>query len=95
MFVVTSLATKAGDKEYKFTFNGTRVLRESPNGDKELNQWHSASLRLIIDKTQGVAVEVILMPDVNGAWYRFPIGTFDKILENVYDFKPEGDLLNF
>ena len=103
MFVVTSLPTKGGSMtkgdngsvEYKFTFIGTRVLRESPDGDKELNQWHSASLRLMIDKTQGVAVELILMPDVKGIWYRFPIGTFDKILENVYDFKREGDLLNF
>ena len=96
MFVVTSLPSPSGNGhcEYKFTFIGTRVLRESPDGNKELNQWHSASLKLQIDKTQG-AVELILMPDVEGRWYRFPIGTFDKILENVYDFKREGDLLNF
>jgi len=95
MFVVTSLVTKAGDKECKFTFIGTRILREFPDENKELNQWHEASLRLIIEKTKGVAVEMILMPNLDNAWYRFPIGTFDKILENVYDFKPEGDLLNF
>ena len=51
----------------------------------------------MIDKTETRHKELIIMPgtpDYNG-WVRFPIGTFDKILENVHDFKREGDLLNF
>jgi hypothetical protein len=100
MFVVTSLPSPSGNghREFTYTFSSKYCLCECDDGQKSITPiGNFIQLRVMIDKTETRHKELIIMPgtpDYNG-WVRFPIGTFDKILENVLDFKREGDLLNF
>jgi hypothetical protein len=97
MFTITSLAqTHAGNKVFKFTFFDSYMICESLDGAKAIHRLTHPTLACRIDKTESPALELILLPGncMNGdTWFRFPIGTFDKIVENVYNFKGE-DLLN-
>jgi len=93
MFIVTSLPhAHDGNNVFKFTFFDKYVLCESSDGQKKVTPFFQAPLPMTLEKSVPV-VELILVPGISNIWYRFPIGTFDKILENVYDFKG-GDLLN-
>jgi uncharacterized membrane protein len=99
MFVVTSLPhAHDGNKVYKFTFFDKFVLCECSDGQKKVSHWNQSPLPLMLEKTESVTSELIILPmilpGISSSWYRFPIGTFDKILENVYNFKGGLDLLN-
>jgi hypothetical protein len=101
MFTITSLPNADGvsNKVYKFTFFDSYMICESLDGSKAIHRLTQPTLACQIDKTESPARELILLPG-NGMsgtiWFRFPIGTFNKILENVYNFKGENllDLLN-
>jgi len=96
MFVVTSLPhSHHGNNVYKFTFFDKYVLCESSDGLKTVNPFFQAPLPMVLEKSTPV-VELISVPGIAAIWYRFPLGTFDKILENVYNFKGGNllDLLN-
>jgi len=100
MFVVTSLPSPSGNgyREFTYTFSSKYCLCERDDGQKSITPiGHFIQLRVKIDKTETRHKELICMPGTPeyDGWVRFPIGTFDKILENVLDFKREGDLLNF
>ena len=101
MFVVTSLPTRTGDgrHQFTFTFSSKYCLCESDDGQKSITPIGNVlGLKLQIDKSETPHAEFILLSGTTNSgdiWFRFPIGTFDKILENVHDFKREGDLLNF
>jgi hypothetical protein len=100
MFVVTSLPSPSGNgyREFTYTFSSKYCLCERDDGQKSITPiGNFIQLRVQIDKTETRHKELIIMPGTPGydGWVRFPIGTFDKILENVHDFKREGDLLNF
>jgi hypothetical protein len=95
MFTVTSLPhSHDGNNVYKFTFFDKYVLCESSDGQKKVNPFFQAPFPMVLEKS--TLIELILVPGVSGIWYRFPVGTFDKILENVYNFKSGNliDLLN-
>jgi hypothetical protein len=95
MFVVTSLPhSHDGNNVYKFTFFDKYVLCESSDGKKKVNHFFQAPFSMVLEKS--TLIELILVPGIDGIWYRFPVGTFDKILENVYNFKGGNliDLLN-
>lgn len=97
MFTITSLPQPHdGNITYKITFFDNYLLYEFSDGRKKIH--HSPHThphagnnpeRMIV--TGEPAVEQIMFAIIG--WIRFPIGTFDKILENVYNFKG-GDLLN-
>ena len=93
MFTITSLPVS--NIVYKFTFFDKYILSECSDGSRIiLHSPHphcSPPIQSRIDKTESVPAEQIMF--TNGGWYRFPIGTFDKILENVYNFKG-GDLID-
>ena len=94
MFTITGLTHPSeGNKLYKFTFFDKFILCECSDGQKKVHPFPQAPLPMMLEKSESVTVEVILLPGIANIWYRFPIGTFDKILENVYNFKG-GDLLN-
>jgi hypothetical protein len=96
MFVVTSLShSHDGNNVFKFTFFDKYVLCESSDGQKKVNHFFQSPFPMMLEKSTPV-VELILIPGITNTWYRFPIGTFDKILENVYNFKGGNllDLLN-
>jgi hypothetical protein len=94
MFVVTSLpmTSHTGTDVFKFTFFDKYVMCESSDGQKNVQPFFQAPLRMVLEKS-ATTVELILVPGVTSAWYRFPTGTYDKILEHVYNFKG-GDLLD-
>jgi hypothetical protein len=97
MFIVTSLPmrTGVGRYEFTFTFSKTHCLCECDDGSKKLSLIpHSISVQ--IDKTEPREVELISLfgtPTSGDIWFRFPMGTFNRIIENVHNFKGE-DLLN-
>jgi len=100
MFVVTSLPTRTGNGKYifTFTFSSKYCLCECNDGQKAITPIaNGLGLKLQIDKSEPDHVELIVLPGTTSSgdiWFRFPIGTFDKIIENVHDFKRGGDLLN-
>jgi len=96
MFVVTSLPQiHDQNKVYKFTFFDKYMLSECSDGCRNIlhnpHPHYSPPVQSRIDKTESVLAEQIMFPGTT--WYRFPVGTFDKIIENVYNFKG-GDLID-
>jgi hypothetical protein len=100
MFVVTTLPTRTGDgrRQFTFTFSSKYCLCEGDDGQKSITSIGNVlGLNLQIDKSETPHAEFILLPGTTMSgkiWFRFPIGTFDRILENVHGFKRGEDLLN-
>ena len=99
MFVITSLPTptQMGDEEFKYTFSSKYCLCERNDGQKSITPiGNFIQIRVKIDKTGPRHKELIIMPGTPefDGWVRFPIGTFDRILENVICFKSSDDALN-
>ncbi len=92
MFTITSLPINQPNNEvYKITYFDNYMLTECSDGRKTLTYSINMPFQMIINRQKSVPLEQIMFP--HHGWLSFPIGTFDKILENVYNFKG-GDLLN-
>uniref|UniRef100_A0A6C0JP05 Uncharacterized protein n=1 Tax=viral metagenome TaxID=1070528 RepID=A0A6C0JP05_9ZZZZ len=93
MFIVRSLPQSFGSGKVVYTlkFWDNRMMVECSDGTKSI-QPMPASFSCRVDQTQDAEVMIVTNGTHSSQYVRFPIGTYDKILENLFNFKG-GDLL--
>ncbi len=97
MFTVTGLPhIHEQNKVYKFTFFDKYVLFECSDGAKRICPFLHAHIQCTLQPDRTESILFACLPGADNKWYLVPTGTFDKILENVYNFKGGNllDLLN-
>ena len=94
MLVITGLRHAfEQNKVFKFTFFDKYLLLESSCGARRLCPFTGGHVQCMISPENIEQILFNCFPGAENRWYLVPTGTFDKILEHVYNFK-DVDLLN-
>jgi len=93
MFTIRSLGQSfgSGNVVYTLKFWDDWMMVECSDGQKSV-QPMPRSFSCRVDQTQDAEVMIVTNGSHSSQYVRFPIGTFDKLLDNLFNFKG-GDLL--